>query len=103
MENNERTPIVQLVGKKILSSQPNPMLGDVTPFVIHVKTIDEEYNSYAKLKFMILSESGKMIMAGNEIIDGDNYANWDGNDLDYPYKFVAERRGLTIQLLEQED
>lgn len=80
----------------------NPIFGEKQPYAVHVKTVHEEYNQFAKLEFMIISEDGTVLLKGNETISGEDYANWDGNDLKYPYTFVASKRGFEIDFKEEE-
>lgn len=74
----------------------NPIFGNANIAAVHVATVHEEFGSFAKFVFTVYDENGTPIYAGNETVNGQEYIDWDGNDLDFPYRLVAGRRGLTL-------
>lgn len=94
-DNNNQTQQREINARRI-TSEHNPMLGDRQPAWLHVCTVNEEYGKYAKLAWNVFDAQGAHIFGGNVVIKDEQYTNWDGNDLDYPYTVVCQERGFTL-------
>jgi hypothetical protein len=70
---------------------------------LNVIIINDNLKDTAVLYWQLLNASEQeeetvttlLLTDGNFSIDGDNYTNWDGNNL-YPYQFVAENLNITL-------
>lgn len=81
---------------KLISAPNNTMFGDNQPAAIFVQGVQHVHGQFEKLEFVVFDANAQPVMTGNETIEGDDYANWDKNNANYPYEFVASKRGFTL-------
>lgn len=86
---------VQIIARTI-SAANNPVFGDNQPVAIFVQGIQHQHGEFEKLEFVVFDAEGRPVMSGNETISGDDYINWDKNNIDYPYQYVCNKRGFTL-------
>lgn len=71
---------------------------------LHVNCIDEQYGICAKLNYKLLDKSGNIVgelKGENPVIKDNKYRDWDGNDLLFPFLFVASFLNLKVKEDEQ--
>lgn len=92
--------IVQKNGRSSVQIVPVKWQQDKEPATfLNVDCIYEEYGKHAKLYWRLLDSEGNTISelnGENPTIQGAAYEEWDGNNLIYPFEFVAKQLNIVI-------
>lgn len=92
--------IEQINGHSCVAIVPIKWQQDKEPATqLNVDCIYEEYGKHAKLYWRLLDSEGNIIAelnGENPIIQGTAYDEWDGNNLIYPFEFVAGQLNVVI-------
>jgi len=61
-----------------------------------VRLISDDLKSTATFEWILLSKSGKNIVVNSELIEGNAYKTWNGNNT-FPFTFIANKYCLTFK------